>query len=128
LAEKVTDGGPGAVEAALELLERREPATFLEAIKLLCGDRPCTDAAFDAIADAWGTYHVVRDMPGADDGGVCFSAPRTRLAPPWGQMMEPRYEILRARYVSGMISTRSAQTFHAWSGATSSPRPRATSA
>ena len=63
LAEKVTDGGPGAVEAALELLERRQPATFLEAVKLVCGDGPCAAAAFDAIADAWGTYHVVRDMP-----------------------------------------------------------------
>jgi hypothetical protein len=63
LAEKVTDGGPGAVEAALELLERHEPATLLEAVKLVCGDGPCAGFAFDAIADAWGTYHVVRNMP-----------------------------------------------------------------
>lgn len=63
LAEKVTDGGAGAVEAALELLERREPATFSEAVKLVCVARPCAGAAFDAIADAWETYQVVRYMP-----------------------------------------------------------------
>jgi hypothetical protein len=63
LAEKVSQGGAQAVGAALELLELCEPATFSEAVKLVCGDGACADAAFDAIADAWERYHIVRHLP-----------------------------------------------------------------
>jgi hypothetical protein len=63
LARRVNGGGSDAVEAALELLERSEPATFSEAVRLVSADGMPAGAAFDAIADAWETYHLVRNMP-----------------------------------------------------------------
>jgi hypothetical protein len=63
LAQRVNGGGAGAVEAALELLERSEPATFSEAVRLVSADGMPAGAAFDAIADAWETYRLVRHMP-----------------------------------------------------------------
>ncbi len=63
LARRVKDGGSGALDAALELLEQSEPATFSEAVRLVSTDGMPPGAAFDAIADAWEHYDLVRHLP-----------------------------------------------------------------
>ncbi len=53
----------GAARSALELSERRNPATLEEAVALVCPDRRPSSQAFDAIADAWDRHRYTRDMP-----------------------------------------------------------------
>ena len=66
LAQVVTAGGSRAVEAALELFERREPASFSDAVKLVSSRGVPGPAAFDAMADAWETIRSSGTSPGTD--------------------------------------------------------------
>lgn len=56
LAQDVLSGRTGADHAAMELLERFQPRTIEEAVKLLSADGAPSVEAFDRVVDAWATY------------------------------------------------------------------------
>jgi hypothetical protein len=64
LARRVLLEERDAVEAAVTLFERREPASLEEAVGLLeAYGEQVTAAAFEHAAEAWNVYWHLRDMP-----------------------------------------------------------------
>ena len=49
--------------SVLALFESEDPATLEQAVLLICPDLRPTGELFDAIADAWGRYRHIKDMP-----------------------------------------------------------------
>lgn len=62
LARLVLAGGAGAAQAAVALLESREPQTIESAVSLLAEQGAVSVDAFDRLADAWATYRHLRNL------------------------------------------------------------------
>ncbi|MHB1568792.1 MAG: hypothetical protein ACYCXW_08785 [Solirubrobacteraceae bacterium] len=45
------------------LFEREDPATLQQAVTIVCPDRRPSSDLFDAIADVWGRYRHIRELP-----------------------------------------------------------------
>ena len=55
-------GEPGALEAALPLMERHDPGTLREALALAGDETSLTAANFEIVAEAWDRYFHMRHM------------------------------------------------------------------
>ena len=62
LAQCILVGAPDASQAAMTLLEYRDPSTLDAAVALVANQGTVTEAAFNCIADAWETYRHLRDL------------------------------------------------------------------
>lgn len=62
LARSILAGGSSAPQAAMTLLEYRDPATLDAAIGLVADQGTLTEDAFDCVADAWGTYRHLKHL------------------------------------------------------------------
>lgn len=63
LSRRVLDCAPNAMEAAVVLFEREEPATLAEAAGLVGAYGEFTQEALDRITQAYDRYWHLRDMP-----------------------------------------------------------------
>jgi hypothetical protein len=63
LSRRVLDCEPNAMEAAVVLFERAEPATLAEAVGLVGAYGELTPEALDRITQAYDRYWHLRDMP-----------------------------------------------------------------
>ncbi len=62
LARLILAGGSSAPQAAMNLLENRDPATLDAAVGLVADEGSLTEGAFDCVADAWETYRHLRHL------------------------------------------------------------------
>jgi hypothetical protein len=62
LAERVLCGGKNADEAAMAFLERWQPETLDEAVRLLVEYGRLTVHGFDRLADAWTTFRHLKHL------------------------------------------------------------------
>lgn len=60
LARRISEGGPGAAEAAMALLEHRDPPSLEAAAAIVRDHRTISPDAFDCLADAWETYRHIQ--------------------------------------------------------------------
>jgi len=66
LSRRVLDCGPDAMEAAVLLFEREEPATLAEAAGLIGAHGELTPEACDRVTWAFDRFWHLRDTPSAD--------------------------------------------------------------
>ena len=63
LRARILAGEPGALEAALTLMERHDPRTLRQALALAGDETSVTAASFEVVAEAWDRYFHIRSMP-----------------------------------------------------------------
>lgn len=63
LRARVLDEDRGAVEAALALMERHDPRSLPQAMRLVSDGPPPSPACFETVAEAWDRYFHMRSMP-----------------------------------------------------------------
>lgn len=63
LRARILESGPGALEAALTLMERHDPHSLRQALRLVGGGPLLTPASFEIVAEAWDRYFHIRNMP-----------------------------------------------------------------
>jgi len=63
LRDRLSQGGPDAVQAAIALMERYDPGSIEEA-RELCSGRPSelSPESQEAVTEAWGRYFHIRTM------------------------------------------------------------------
>ena len=59
---RVGGGGPDAVEAALALMERHDPASFEQALGLALHGAERAPQGREVVAEAWDLYFHIRSM------------------------------------------------------------------
>ena len=59
---RVVRGGPDAVEAALALMERHDPASFEQALGLALHGAELPPQGREVVAEAWDRYFHIRSM------------------------------------------------------------------
>ena len=60
---RILNSKPDAVEAALSLMERHEPHSLPQALRLLGDATAITPPRFEIVAEAWDRYFHIRSMP-----------------------------------------------------------------
>jgi DNA-binding NarL/FixJ family response regulator len=63
LQARILDGGPDALEAALTLMERHDPRSLRQALRLVADGIALTPASFEVVAEAWDRYFHIRNLP-----------------------------------------------------------------
>jgi hypothetical protein len=59
---RITGGGPDALEAAIALMEQRDPCSLEEAMRIFPAGDECSPACRDVLMDAWDCYFHIRGM------------------------------------------------------------------
>jgi hypothetical protein len=62
LARIILADGSSASQAAMTLLEYRDPATLDAAVGIVSEEGTVTEDAFDCVADAWETYRHLKHL------------------------------------------------------------------
>ena len=62
LRSTVLAGESGAIDAALTLMERHDPRTLREALRLAGDETSLNAASFEVVAEAWDRYFHMRHM------------------------------------------------------------------
>jgi len=56
-------GGPGAVEAALVMMERHDPISLEQALELVLEEGESSPRCRKVVAEAWDLYFHIKSMP-----------------------------------------------------------------
>lgn len=60
---RLLDRDDEALSAAMDLLERHDPASLDQALALLADGPPVTPPTFEVLAQAWDRYFHIRNLP-----------------------------------------------------------------
>ena len=63
LARRVLNCQTDAMDAAISIVERHDPATLAEATRLVQAHGPLSPAAYERLTQAFDRHWVLRDMP-----------------------------------------------------------------